>query len=124
MKHLGNILICGAAYPVLEGNSSDEDVLESAHGVCKTAERQIWVHEGLTDAKRNDTLVHETLHAINNDSGLIYALAAAFGVASDDTRLMPAEEMLVRILTPHVLAAFGAPVLGGGPRKQKARRTR
>jgi len=112
LKHLGNAAICGAAYPVLEGNASDEEVLGTANGVCKTEERQIWIHEGLTKAKAEDTLTHEVLHAINADSGLLYAIAAALGCHEDDTRLMPMEEMMVRILTPHIRAAFGPPKLG------------
>jgi hypothetical protein len=122
MKHLGNAFICGAAYPILEGNSSDEEILESAHGVCKTGERQIWVHEGLTDAKRSNTIVHEILHAINEDSGLMFALAAALGLSADDARIVPTEEMIVRILTPNILAAFGCPIAVKKSKPRKAKK--
>jgi hypothetical protein len=120
MKHLGNVLICGAGYPVIEGNAGDEETLANASGVCKVEDREIWLQEGLPASKAVGTLVHEVLHAINADSGLIYALAAALGINEADPRLDAAEEMLVRILTPHIFGAFGPPVMGT-PKKGRKR---
>jgi hypothetical protein len=121
MKHLGNVLICGAAYPVIEGNSSDDEGMDGNHGYCKVTERQLWIHDGLTPSKKDDIITHEVLHAINADSGVMYAIAAALGLKSDDNRLDDCEEMIVRILTPNIRAAFGPPKLGHAPKKGRKR---
>ena len=117
MKHLGNVLICGAAYPVLEGNAGECEEMDGANGVCLTGERQIWLKEGMPASKVNDILTHEVLHGINDGAGVIYATAAALGLHEDDPRLRAWEEVLVRILTPHITAAFGPARLGLAPKK-------
>ncbi len=122
MKHLGNVLICGAAYPVLEGNSGECEEMDGANGVCLTGARQIWLKEGMPTSKTADILVHEILHAIHDGAGMLYMTAAALGLNEDDPRLVAWEEVLVRLLTPHIAAAFTPKM--GGPIWKAPRKTR
>lgn len=121
MKHLGNVLICGAGWPVIEGNIGDCEQLQGANGVCLTGRREVWIEEGMPASKVDNIITHEVLHGINDGAGIIYLTAAALGLNEGDPRLVAWEEVLVRALTPHVTAAFGPPKLGHAPKKGRKR---
>jgi hypothetical protein len=110
-KKLGAVSVCGAKYRVFQGDFSDRGELETCHGLCDPSNYEIWLHTGMPATKLSLTLVHETLHAIIGASGAIQSTAAALGVKTGDERLEEWEEMFVRVLTPHVFAAFGTPFL-------------
>lgn len=107
MKILGELNICGATYMVKTGSAADLPMLENAHGVCISATRTIWIDDAIGSEHMLDTLSHEVLHALLNESGVLQATEAAF-----DADLPPRwEESIVRILAPHMASAFGPPQL-------------
>lgn len=109
MRKLGTLDISGTAHDVCIGNSSDHPALGGAAGVYESDHLRIWLEAGLPKRKIEEVLTHETLHAIWYLAGVNYATAAALGLSADDPRLAAWEEMLVRILTPHVKSVFGLP---------------
>ena len=117
MKKKVFVNIAGQPYEIIASNAQEYPVLDKAYGVCNSNNHTILILEDLPDAKFQHTLTHEVIHALIAESGAAYATAAALGVDEDDPRVNAWEEMFVRVMTPHVAAAFGTPML-----QQKGRR--
>jgi hypothetical protein len=109
VKKIGVIDIGGTPHDVCLGTHKDTKNLGDAFGAYEAASCQIWVEEGMPKAKTEETLTHETLHAIWQIAGVNYATAASLGISADDPRIAIWEEMIVRVLTPHMKTVFGAP---------------
>lgn len=109
MKVLGTLPICGCDYTVKSGDFNDLDALEHAYGCCSMSTRTIWVHSGMPPAKTIDTLSHETLHGLLGESGVRETTEAIF--SATEAQMQAWEEAIVRILTPHIMSAFGPPQL-------------
>ena|SRR5271165_1492818 len=110
--------IAGQPYEIIVSDAQTHPVLDKAYGVCNSSNHTILIIDDLPTAKFENTLTHEILHALINESGGAYATAAALGVDEEDPRLQAWEEMFVRVMAPHVLAAFGPPLLNHGKRSK------
>lgn len=117
MKNI-TVDIAGQPYQIIVSNAQKHPVLDKAYGVCNSSNHTILILDDLPPAKFNNTLTHEILHALLAESGGTYATAAALGVSEDDPRIQAWEEMFVRVMAPHVLAAFGPPMLSHGKRRR------
>jgi len=119
MKKKVFVNIAGQPYEIIASDAQTYPVLDKAYGVCNSNNHTILILEDLPEAKFAHTLTHEVLHALIAESGGAYATAAAMGVGEDDPKVNAWEEMFVRVMTPHVLAAFGAPMLNHGKRRRQ-----
>lgn len=109
MKTLGTVDVCGAPWLVCEGTKDDFSDLSDAHGCCDEDQTTIWLHENQPKTRREDTLMHEYLHAILVTSGFQTTSIALIGRPADDPVISNLDELAVRILTPHLLKVFGPP---------------
>jgi hypothetical protein len=107
MKALGHMPVCGVDLPVKAGDEKDNSDLTKAYGCFDLDTSTVWLDENLPRHAADFWRTHEALHAVLNLSGAIYATAAALGMKRDDPRIDEWEEMIVRVLTPHIIETFG-----------------
>lgn len=101
------VTICGLTVPVRFGTEKDQSELSDSYACYDRDTCTIWVHTATPADKVEFWKVHEALHALCENSGVIYATAAIFGVKRDDSKVEAWEEAVIRILCPHILQTFG-----------------
>lgn len=111
MKTLGAVMICGMRVPVRTGSEKDHPSLRGTYGLYDIDQVAIWVNADTPAHMRDFITVHESLHAILNNSGALRSVATTAGLDLEDRkdfqRMEVLEENLIRILVPHILETFG-----------------
>lgn len=96
-KKQSKIRVCGIWYEIVSMSEEDEPQLEGAEGLCDHKNCRIVLKTGIDQNRVKDTLVHEILHALINESGVRNELET---LAHKDAGEV--EERIVRMLTPHL----------------------
>ncbi len=103
MKKIGSLSLCGLAFTVYTGSASENPHLEDNQGYCNHTRQEIWIRDSLGTSGFYDTLVHEMLHGIWENSGTSQFLKGCLPDGADQPEI---EETIVRILTPHLVNAL------------------
>lgn len=104
MKKWKNVNICGIKYTLYFSNSEETPELKNNDACTISGIAHIYIQEDLPKERLNDILLHEVLHAILEDSGLLYWLQHATG--KKGKKLFQFEEQLIRSLTPHLMTTL------------------
>lgn len=96
-------MVCGQRIAI------EYEDLGALYGKYDRDECKIKLHSETPADKQPLWKTHETLHALLEGSGVLYATAAIFGIKRKDPRIDAWEEAVIRILSPHILETFGAP---------------
>jgi len=98
-KKLGKMIICGVPYQVTLGNADNflHDIA-NRWGETDHVEMQININSKPSLEMKEDTLLHECLHAILQQSG-----AKDMMLRAGINDINSFEETLIRIITPHLL---------------------
>lgn len=105
-KSLGVRTVCGVKIPIVratveQASSLIDDDGASLDGVFDTETMRIYVRDGQSPEGEQDTINHEILHALLLLSGAKAFIAKELRTPAKEYEI---EEVLVRILTPHVAA--------------------
>ncbi len=110
--------ICGQRYRIM---IDPEWSPKKNEAQCCEADNQIDVLEQAED-RMHDSLIHETLHAMTDASGLRWKIATTFKLTLAERRHL--DEMICRALAPAILSSFrsaGWLRLPGKPRHRSAK---
>jgi len=120
MKTLGFVDVCGQDWRVVEctGEEMEAQGHPNAVGLCSDGECQIYLLDACRK-DRKDTFFHEYMHAVLRSSGALYGLLTSAGVPFLGDKSDTIEETFIRVLTPHLLKAFGPPKIKKCPSSTK-----
>lgn len=104
MKLLGKVDICGVPHNVWEASEDEDHQLEGAHGYYTRG--KIMLSDELSAEAFLSTAFHEIQHAVWDNSGMLDHVAAVLDLPRTHAKVNALEELLIRIQTPHLIAAL------------------
>ncbi len=96
--------VCGQRYRVLLSEAEGCAELGDDEGVTLGERTEIYIQRGLSASRKEDTLIHELIHALLDASGAGHSLCEHLGLSEDRWREF--EEKLARLMAPAMLATF------------------
>ncbi len=104
MKKVGELTIAGFRYRLYccDENEEKTGIEDGVGGMCHLSDQLIAINRTVSEEQQEDTVIHETLHALLYHSGAQEYLSKKLRLDKNSEAYEEVEETLLQLLSPHL----------------------